>query len=1217
MRLSINKNESAVLVTLIVVIFLASAYFFIYIPSNEKRVQEQRFRSLQNLDLNIHSKIQNSVSLINNLLTAYSRQVNNVEERDYLRKYMVSYPQDNFILTPLVSQPINSTNRDSLTKLDSTYTIDVDNVSQRINLEFRKIIKLKNDTSLYKIGVLFTYEQFIKSLLPQNVFDEYIVFSNEEVIYQTFPSGISKIVADSVVQIKSGIAGSGVKNLTVSGKDFKMFLQPINFSSNKNWVVAGLLSNKRYQVEKNQLPGRVVLLLVTVVLIIIVAFPWIKLYQMGSKDRLTIVDGAAVISVSMLLMSLMSFIFFKYGPTILNTDTVSSKDALATEIKDAFEKEIATAFNKLSAIDSLRMRDSSFRNTGDVINLGKPNISFRNNTRKPVLNEVNKIIGDLSVKQIFWLNENGNEITNFITDSMNAAHGNYKNREYFKRIINKKEYLLKDDNNSKFFIDQVVSWSSGRFVTVLSKLSSDTVGGKKVVVVSFTMKSVRKPILPAGYHFAIVNNSGKVLYHSDESKNLNENLLNEFTESNQLTSCLEGRFEGVFKTNYFSQEYNVKIQPLKNLPYFIVIFGDTNHKETRDIEIYSFTLSMMLLLFGFLVLQLFVIFLVSSKRSFFKNQLFTTSWIGPKVSSHHQYNVAIITNAAIIILLIIFFHITTFLTYLFILLFSVTFISGFLNSVFLRRYKKTSPTNFQFKRVAIYWLLVLIIAINILALINLYYVNYLIFFGYEIIAIGIGSFVYIKGDSITHSINKRTKKIRNFSWSYTRSFSLMALSRLIITSGIPIMFFYISSYNYEQNISIRYHHLQYANALIDNLTNDQLQDLSNKNFKVDGIYQDGEWIKSVSLSNKHHQSIYTKEDDLTIQVLSMFRLFITTTAINENKFYNQKASDSSFYHNHLLHEASAKNGSTITYKETSVPGKYLVLSSSGLNYSLPSLLKGTGFVNAFSYWGLLSLLMIVFFFLIYNIIHKLFALNLPDLTLWKALDYKILSNKNLNNLLFVIGLPGSGKLSLILEKIRSKEIVQDNGEAFIYDKYYGEGSNVFIADLINIPDSGDARESDEQWLTYIGNLFKDQNRLVIVNHFEYNIQDAVTNRIKLNLLEKIMQQNKCKLIILSTIHPVAFLDSITDHTITAADKNIPGQDLERWHVLLGHYRIVVIPIEETTIPRTADAWQQPIYNETRTSHFLNKIQSCAIEVANSLPEESRLAKSDELALNYR
>ena len=242
---------------------------------------------------------------------------------------------------------------------------------------------------------------------------------------------------------------------------------------------------------------------------------------------------------------------------------------------------------------------------------------------------------------------------------MNAPHGNFNQRAYFKNIIQNKPYLLHNKESQPYYLDQIISWTSGVFTSVLSVPSA--VEGLQVVTISFNMKSLQNPVLPKGFRFAIIDDQAKVLYHSETSRNLNENLLNEFSEKEKLKNCLEARTKDIFATSYFSRQYNISVEPVKSLPYFIVIFEDTSFKETMDIEIYSFTFSMMLLLFLFLICQLFSVFLVSSKRSFFKKQLFDTSWVGPKISSYNQYNLAALANIFIIILSIIFLNSVPFL----------------------------------------------------------------------------------------------------------------------------------------------------------------------------------------------------------------------------------------------------------------------------------------------------------------------------------------------------------------------------------------------------------------------------------------------------------------------------------------------------------------------------------------------------------------------------
>jgi hypothetical protein len=296
---------------------------------------------------------------------------------------------------------------------------------------------------------------------------------------------------------------------------------------------------------------------------------------------------------------------------------------------------------------------------------------------------------------------------------------------------------------------------------------------------------------------------------------------------------------------------------------------------------------------------------------------------------------------------------------------------------------------------------------------------------------------------------------------------------------------------------------------------------------------------------------------------------------------------------------------------TGMPDKYLTIEAAPMNYQSPTISDIYGWL----FYIPLLIGLLVFYFLLYNIISKIFCFNLPDLSLWKALDEEIMSNPKVNRLLFVIGLPGSGKLSQIKEKIKAGEI-DNGGEKLVYDEAHPELSNVFIADLIHIPDSGDIGNDNAEWMAFMSEVFNKKNRLIIVNHFEYNIQDATTNRIKLNFLEDLMLDNQCQIIILSTIHPVAFLDSAMDPASLPSDKSVPGQDLERWHVLLGHYRIILFPMEQSPSVGTEYSLRS-VYQETQQTHFLSKLQECVLAVAKTIPEGERIAKGDELAFKLQ
>lgn len=414
---SFNRNHAAVVITVLFLLFLGAVYFFIYVPQNEKRLQEQRFRTLQNIDNNIHAKIENSVGLMNNLLSGKI-------DTAYIH-YLSTRSRENLSLTAaaisggLVAKNIN----------DSNYTVHVDAQKRQVELLLRKRRINEQDTvASYQMGMKFSLEQFIKSLLPKNVFDHYVVFSNGDVVYETFPAGIGYL-KDSLFDKKTRLTGSGVKSVVISGREYKLFLHPVSFVPGNELTVGGLLSARRYQIEKNQLPASIVLLLVTIVLLIVVSFPWIKLYQMGSKDRLTVIDGVSSIVVSMLLMSMLFFILFKYN-TVLRPSTVrQARDTLSKQITTAFQKEIDTIYQKLTTIDVLVAKDSSLFK--DATYLGRYNMSFKGSADPAALQRVKEILNSVDINQVFWLNTKGEETTNWIADSMNAPHGNFKNRDYF------------------------------------------------------------------------------------------------------------------------------------------------------------------------------------------------------------------------------------------------------------------------------------------------------------------------------------------------------------------------------------------------------------------------------------------------------------------------------------------------------------------------------------------------------------------------------------------------------------------------------------------------------------------------------------------------------------------------------------------------------------------------------------------------------------------
>lgn len=1213
--LHFNKSVGYIVTTVLSLCFLCACYFFIYLPANERRIEEQRFRTLQNIDRNIHEKIENSVSLLNNIISA-DRNANT-------KAYIDNFSKEKFMLS-VPDREVNAYKNKAGKNVDSLVKVVVNDSISQVTIDLQKMSS--KDSAVLRGSLKFSFMQFIEYMLPDAVFDEYIIFSKGKTVFQSFPSGISILKEDSLIKIKQGLGGSLVKNINSGGKEYKFFLHEVNFGGENRWILGGMLSTSRFYKERSQLPAGIIMLLIIVVVGMIVIFPWIKLYQMGSKDRLTLADGASTILVSMILMSLLFLCLFKYNKFIRIGASPDSKRTLASQINKNFYNETRRQYEFLKYYDSLRNKHNI---QSDIVNLKKESIAYRDNsnvgtntksgiTIKSLQDSLKNWNDVADIKQLYWLNSTGQEKFNWTEEANNAPHSNFSSRNYFKSIKENNAYYLDGDSTKKYFLDQVISWTTGVFTSIISMRSKDP--DVYVAASSFSMSSVDNTLLPAGYSFAIIDNNGKVLYHSMKARNLNENVKSEFYDSASITSCINFRLESEFITDYYSKTYSVLVTPMENLPYNIIIFSDKSFQETRDIEVYSFTFSMLLVLFVYIVLQLGITFLVSSRRSFFKKQLFDTSWIGPKDFRHKEYLLSSALNLLIIIILVSCFPRTTFLQFLFLLLFAIIFISLFFNKLLAKRYLRINKiNNYRYKMYAVKLLLVLLVIHYFIASCVLDNIIPITIIELAVISMGILFILY------ANSLSTGIRKLLPAKWKYINSFSLMVLSTLIITSGIPVAFFYISSYNFEQNLSIRYKQTDYANRLLEKPKLNLSFSNNGPSYNTTGLYYDSSYISEfptvIPETGIHKNESMTIEKEKSLQLLSAFRLLMSDKAVKTDKLSVGGAADNSVTYHPGFFDTHPDSGIN-TYRQTGIKGRYLQLKSYAINYKIPAVFVKKNF---FYYWIWLIAALVIFYFVILNIVKKLFCLNLPNLDIWKELDDKILTDNKLNKFLFVIGLPGAGKVHTILEKLKHK-VINCNGEELIFNKANPEDNNVLLADLINIPDKGSEIGNDESWIEFTEETINPKYKVVIFNHFEYNIQDDFTNLAKLDMLEQLMLKSQCKVIILSTIHPINFLDSLNENSISnkrsdvsdkkneASEKS--GHDLERWHVLLGHYRIAIMPITKQ-VNNHKDFSNQLLRSETNYTHFLHDMQDVTLKIAHEIKVRNSDKKTDGLALKLQ
>lgn len=1217
-----GREQVPIIITLIIVILLGAGYYFIYLPGNEKNIQKWKFRTLKNVDANIHSKIKNGNILLGTYLkgdslSAYINKLNKTNlDKSYKSVVLAdSIHKINEKIKQLRSEkfPIDTIVR--LKNKDFSEPLSCINLNKQLVLYRTEAIQ----DSIFQISLTYDFANFIKPLLPEDVFDEYMVLGTSTVLYEseTLSSGLD-YSNDSLLTHQSAITGSLIKDRTFGGVDYKLFIQPVICDSNTKLYVIGLLSREHYQQGKTKLPPQIILFLITFFTGILVSFPIIKLYQLGQEDRLTIMDGISLTIVAMLLVSLLCFIFLEYNnvlPRHNANDKSDPKEILADTISQTFLNEIKTNRERVIHLDLLMASNKKYQQ--DVFNVNK-NCVLNSKGIELGLDSINLLSRNIDLDRTFWLNSDGMEIYAWKAGAVKVAfHGEFRERTYFKKIINGQGW---EADTSIYYLEPVVSWIDGAFITLISVPSKVT--NARVAVLSFFVKSLSKIKLPLGYSFAMIDKNGKVLYHSKMTKNLQENLIDEFSERDKLTTCLRTASSARFRTNYFAQEYNVQVKAIGGgLPFYLVIFDNLNFEQSRDIDVYSFTFSMQFMLFALLIIQMLIVFFASAKYSVYQDQLFDTSWLGPKKSVHKEYIVATGFNLWIFTVLCIY-PVGSVISRLFMLLFAVCILPIFLNLLYAQKYRYIKSRR-RYKLMAVYMagiIPVLIIVISVVVLKE----SLLHFLGFELICIFSAILILylrksrnsLKGQLtiarkrqivIVRKITSHFSLYKFFSneSAFNRSFAAMIFSWLVVTCGLPVIIFFTAAYNYDQHLIARTKQFDLANSLANDFyLKEEKKSEPKRKRDLDmtelshNFYHDSYWADSSGISVDTSKTVRVlsepdaSEDEMTVGVLNSFRVYQSPNLNDRKDLLQSRAFDFSFFFSNLMKQVSSQSDKTVTYFRLNDSSHFLRISSSALNFSFPPLNKLGGILC----WLTLFLALLGMYNLCYSIINKLFALNLPDISDWDKLDKEIIINHDAGDSIFILGVPYSGKRDFVESFFKTDPDTKDKNTEKVVLKRDGKDPieyQKFDFDLRRISTKEDSQDIIAEWNKQITDLEENALNLIIVDHFEHNFKDPYTSNIKLQLLEKLLiKVKKCKVIVFSAIHPVTLLSALKELNITSSE----GQSLERWQALLGNYSIVIhrLPQFENGGNENFDSL---ILAETQATKFVHEMSDPAMKVS--------------------
>jgi hypothetical protein len=531
-----------------------------------------------------------------------------------------------------------------------------------------------------------------------------IAQSDGTVIFQRSASGIaiSKISTldnalvdekqkkpESLITLDALSQSSSLELVRIAGTPYRFYSQPLQLPfpmadprhkiepgssggiASKPWIVCGLVRADRFRSESQAISESYMLWISAFILLALAAYPFLKLHVSSVTERFRALDVVTVAVAVFLATAIVAFMLLDvaYWRTWLDQSTNKQMRDLAAAIDSNFENETKKAFDQLRALytDSdlgMTLRevqsDSAPRTRNQLPKLTgsgggcTPGRACRTEIRSDSKHP--KLLNDYPyLTFLTWSDSRGQQRVKWttrksVTPFLNLNDGSIP---YYPDI----RRAFQDTGDSHPVptegIGSQYSPNSGDNITVFWKLLdldgnpvSETASANKkrdLFCASLVTKpiSVFDPILPGGFQFAVIKSDGRIVFHSDHTRNLRENFFLETDQDQEVRSRVALRAEGSLVATYMGRPNRIYIRPMRanlNELWTIVIFRDLRPEQTQNLEIVSLASILFCLYVCCLVISLWLTYLRRSRTN--------RNWLWPDSRKANTYRLLAVANVA-------------------------------------------------------------------------------------------------------------------------------------------------------------------------------------------------------------------------------------------------------------------------------------------------------------------------------------------------------------------------------------------------------------------------------------------------------------------------------------------------------------------------------------------------------------------------------------------
>jgi hypothetical protein len=440
-------------------------------------------------------------------------------------------------------------------------------------------------------------------------------------------------------------SSSATYTVELNGLEYRLFVEPVRLplqridappaSGESVWLVCGLVPKKEFVYKSLSVSSSLLSGLLGLIILAALSWPFLKLALISKTQRVGVFDVillgiCSVLGVSIVTLFLLDTVYF-----LKLEDTAERQlQVLTGKMERNARREIESAYPVMAGLEKELIpridKASSERITEPDLLKTRAGLFFANYP----LAQTFSLIG-----------RDGQQIYKGTVNAQAPPLIPVRERAYFKQSLSGDTWDLRalgesplspaDGSKEPFYIEPVFGWTTGAPVAILAKpvTQPSRANRARVASLAIPMVSLVNPILPPGVKFAVIDDdaNGRVLFHSEPERMLNEEFLVETDQDRRLRSAIFARHAETIPTRYWGEDYLARVAPIRGLPWTIVALQDMRILRAVNIDWISTTLLMILLYTGAILLGLVAVALAKPA--------YRADWIWPDAERHHDYRV--------------------------------------------------------------------------------------------------------------------------------------------------------------------------------------------------------------------------------------------------------------------------------------------------------------------------------------------------------------------------------------------------------------------------------------------------------------------------------------------------------------------------------------------------------------------------------------------------